>query len=236
MSASVGPSLQAVYPRPTATKRAPHDEVDTQLGDRVIRKPMDAVFRDLNPAFTQNLGRPRTALVVGSSVGETAYVLKARGTRTTALELDEDALDKARDLSDEAILASDPTGNVFAEVSGRTFDLVALEGEEDAGIGWRLAATPGLTPLRRVVGGQRVGLVPRVGDRLTEQPDGHDGFGARVEDELPGLASIGIDDLLVRLDQGVSEDLVGLVEDRIELELLEVDVLLELVDAKIGRP
>ncbi len=89
---------------------------------------MDAVFRDLNPAFTQNLGRPRTALVVGSSVGETAYVLKARGTRTTALELDEDELDKARDLSDEAILASDPTGNVFAEVSGRTFDLVALEG------------------------------------------------------------------------------------------------------------
>lgn len=89
---------------------------------------MDALFKELNQALVNNLGRPRTALLLGTSVGETAYVLKGKGSKTTAIELNKDALGKAQDLADEAFLAADPHGNPLASVKGRTFDLIALEG------------------------------------------------------------------------------------------------------------
>ncbi|RYY11245.1 MAG: hypothetical protein EON55_14710, partial [Alphaproteobacteria bacterium] len=67
---------------------------------------MEPLFKELNSALVQNLGRPRTALLVGRGVAETAYVLRGRGAKTTAVELDPASFEKARDLADEAILAT----------------------------------------------------------------------------------------------------------------------------------
>ncbi len=98
---------------------------------------MEPLFKELNSALVQNLGRPRTALLVGKDVAETSYVLRGRGAKTTAIEFDPASLGKAIDLADEAFLAEDPARDPFASVEGRQFDLVVLESALEASSDYR---------------------------------------------------------------------------------------------------
>jgi hypothetical protein len=77
-----------------------------------------------------NLGRPRSVLVVGQRVAGIASAARARGSHVTAVELDPDAFDSARDAAD-AVYRGKPTAALDAVPAGR-FDLVIARSLSDA--------------------------------------------------------------------------------------------------------
>lgn len=80
--------------------------------------------RELDYAIAQNIGRPRTALVVGRDIGSIAHLVRRTGAKVTAIELDPDAMGRTREDADDAFQAQ--PGVLFADIAGRSFDLVVL--------------------------------------------------------------------------------------------------------------
>lgn len=87
-------------------------------------------LKEMNYAIAQNIGRPRTALVVGFDVGSTAHTVRRTGARVVAIELEPSAMGGTREDADEAHAAkidAGDEGDLFATVKGERFDLVVLE-------------------------------------------------------------------------------------------------------------
>lgn len=93
---------------------------------------MVPILKETNFALVENLGRPRTALFVGSGVAESAAALRTRrGTKVVALEGSAELLDRAVDLLPEVHAVDLTKPDVFRPVAGRKFDLVAIEEGSD---------------------------------------------------------------------------------------------------------
>ncbi len=85
-------------------------------------------FAETNHGLVQNLGRPRTALEIGTDIGQNAQVVKERGAHVVGLETRASSLDRARDLFHEAHHAADLDSDAaFDPIDGRRFDLVILD-------------------------------------------------------------------------------------------------------------
>lgn len=92
------------------------------------RPPGGFYFTETNHGLVQNLGRPRTALEIGANIGLNGQVVRQSGAHVVGLETDAASLERARDLFDEAHLATDLDSDAaFQSVAGRTFDLVILD-------------------------------------------------------------------------------------------------------------
>ncbi len=112
----------------------------------------EKLFKERSLGIEANVGRPRTALVVGSGVAESAQLLKDRGAKVTALEADPSGLASTRDIAD--VTHALPSKDYFRPVSGQTFDLILFDDVEDhADFGALLdACGPLLTDGGHVVG------------------------------------------------------------------------------------
>ena len=89
------------------------------------------LFKDVNYAIEQNIGRPRSVLEIGTDVGQSSQRARSKGAKTVGLELVKSSLGRARDLMDEAHFADIESKEAFDAVKGRKFDLVILEGTLD---------------------------------------------------------------------------------------------------------
>lgn len=89
------------------------------------------LFKEVNYAIEQNIGRPRTLLEIGTDVGQSSQRARSRGTRTVGLEMIKDSLPRAKDLMDEAHFAELESDATLEPVKGKRFDLVVLEGTLD---------------------------------------------------------------------------------------------------------
>ncbi|MBK8996311.1 MAG: glycosyltransferase [Myxococcales bacterium] len=92
---------------------------------------MTFLFKEVNYAIEQNIGRPRTILEIGNDVGQSSQRARSRGARTVGLEMVKDSLPRAKDLLDEAYFIDIASDQAFGPVAGRKFDLVVLEGTLD---------------------------------------------------------------------------------------------------------
>jgi hypothetical protein len=110
------------------------------------------LFKERSLGIEANVGRPRTALVIGFGVAESAQLLKDRGAHVTAIEADPSHLASTRDIAD--VTHALPEKDYLEPVRGKEFDLVLFDDIEDhADFGVLLdAAAERLTDGGHVVG------------------------------------------------------------------------------------
>jgi SAM-dependent methyltransferase len=85
-------------------------------------------FSETNHGLVQNLGRPRTAIEIGASVGQNGQVVRERGATVVGLESNAALVDRARDLLGEAHHVTDLDAPNALEILGeRKFDLAILD-------------------------------------------------------------------------------------------------------------
>ena len=85
------------------------------------------LFKDVNPAIRDNLGRPRAVLAIGRGVAETAECAKTSGANVVAFEIDAALVPRARDVADEAHPFDGPQAAAWKAIEGKHFDLVIFE-------------------------------------------------------------------------------------------------------------
>jgi hypothetical protein len=86
------------------------------------------LFKDRNLCFEANVGRPRTVLVVGVELAQSAQLAKERGAHVTALEGDARSLPQTGDIADvtHELASVEP----FAPVRDQRFDLILFDDVE----------------------------------------------------------------------------------------------------------
>ncbi len=85
------------------------------------------LFKDVNPAIRDNLGKPRAVLAIGRGVAETAECARTSGANVVAFEVDPAMLSRARDVADEAHAFGSAPAEAWKAIEGKLFDLVILE-------------------------------------------------------------------------------------------------------------
>jgi Glycosyl transferase family 2 len=85
---------------------------------------MTTLFKDRNLCFEANVGRPRTVLVVGTELAQSAQLCRDRGAHVTALEGEPHALSQTEDIANE-VHTLGPA--LYEPVGGRRFDLILFD-------------------------------------------------------------------------------------------------------------
>ncbi len=86
------------------------------------------LFKDRSLGIEANIGRPRTALVIGFEVAESAQLAKERGARVTAIEGATHSLAQTKDFADVTHAMNE--ADLLAPVRAERFDLVLFDDVE----------------------------------------------------------------------------------------------------------